>query len=251
MTVGLLTNPARDPGLTYTREAVEFLKARGHDPVTAAPDGPAHPFDLLIALGGDGTMIGAARYAARWGLHDKPLLGINLGCVGYLTDTGRENGLAAIEKVLAGEYTVQKRMMLEAEPNRRISPVLNDVVVRGRRLTRFNVYVDGGFLTGIRADGIILATPTGSTAYSRSAGGPLLMPESGMIALTPICPIDPAARPWVLDGASVVRLTAEDKTEIVLDGLPACALPSGEAVTVRRAERHVSIIRTGTGGQPA
>jgi NAD+ kinase len=236
MIVGLYTNCEKDPEGLYTREISDFLKARGHVPV-AWTDGEEAALDFMVVLGGDGTMLRAAQYAAPSAI---PLLGINLGRVGFLTDAGKNEGLQAVEKVLAGNYTVQKRMMLSAGGK----TALNDAVVKGGRLTRFVLSVDGKYLAEIRADGIVVATPTGSTAYNRSAGGAVLLPESEMLAVTPICPNDLSVRPWVLDGNCEIQISADCEASLYMDGEPIFLLAASQVLTVRRAIIFSLIIKT-------
>jgi NAD+ kinase len=231
MTIGIFANAGRDPGGVYAREVCDYVTARGH----LAVECPASvSVDCLAVLGGDGTMLRAARYAAQ--LNNAPLLGINLGHVGYLTAVTKENGLRGIQALLDGSYTLCKRMMLEA--NNRIA--LNDAVLRGEKLTRFIIYVNGNVLTEYRADGVIVSTPTGATAYNRSAGGPLLETEGVMFAVTPICAADPTARPWVLNGENRITVKAERAALLSLDGEP---LPAPtDAVCVKRAQVTASLI---------
>jgi NAD+ kinase len=239
MTVGFFVNPERDSGLVYTQTLKDFLIQSGH----ITPDvyqntqktGLDCHMDFIIVLGGDGTMLRAAQFSAPKGI---PLLGINLGNVGFLTHVNKENGLKALEKVLSGFYRLEKRMMLVTENK----PALNDIVLKGDKLTRFNVKINGRFLYEARADGIIVATPTGSTAYSRSAGGPLLMCQSEMTAVTPICPGDPTVRPWVLEGSTVVTVSADQRINITVDGEKVLTKNPGETVTIKPADYSASII---------
>ncbi|MCL2499902.1 MAG: NAD(+)/NADH kinase [Defluviitaleaceae bacterium] len=233
MNVGVFVNPERDPNGSYIREVREFLSSRGHE-------SPPSPFDgirFMVVLGGDGTMLRAARHTAG---REIPLLGINLGNVGYLTDVGKNDGLRAVEKMLEGEYVLQKRMMLKAGDD---GYALNDVVLKGDKLTRFKLYADGKPLCDFRADGVIVATPTGSTAYNRSAGGPMLMPESAMIAVTPICP-NPAIQPIVLDGGCEIRIAADEGVTVIPDGDKNASFSATEAVAVCQAPFSAMIVKT-------
>lgn len=244
MKIGLFANATRDPGGLYAREVCEFITARGHVAVEFG-NGAA---DCLVVLGGDGTMLRAAHAVAGENI---PLLGINLGNVGHLTSVGKENGLHAVNNVLEGNFTIQKRMMLQINsPVAQNSAVLhsgqqvalNDVVLRGERLTQFIVYVGPRPLTEFRADGVIVSTPTGSTAYNRSAGGPLLDPAADMLAITPICAAEPAVRPWVLAGDSPVSVEANRALSLFIDGEP---LPHPvQGASVCRADCVTQIIIT-------
>jgi NAD+ kinase len=235
MNVGLFVKPETDPGCAYTREVKNFLKERGHS-VTLEDE--LKKADFWVVLGGDGTMLRAARYAAPWGI---PLLGINLGNVGFLTDVKRNEGLSAIERVLAGAFAVQKRMMLAAADGL----ALNDIVVKGNGLTRFTVNMGDENIYEVRADGIIFATPTGSTAYNLSAGGPLMMPESDMFAVTCICPNHSLTRSWVLDGAACLEVMADREVSLFLDGEKGLPLSSRKKMAIKRADCTALIIKTG------
>jgi NAD+ kinase len=242
MTVGLFVNLEKDPLQRYAREVGDFLTSRGHTVSECRADGALSPMDFMVVLGGDGTMLRAARLATRYAAQEGkgiPLLGINLGYVGHLTDVGKDEGLQAVERVLAGKYGVQKRMMLEADGY----VALNEIVVKGRRLTRFCIHTNGKPVADFRADGIIAATPTGSTAYNRSAGGPLLLPESEMIAVTPICP-NPSAQPLVLDGNCEIQITADIETTVTPDGEKGLPLSSSKNLVIKRATHTALFIRT-------
>jgi NAD+ kinase len=203
-----------------------FLKSRGltvrMDLATATlaetPPDAALPMetlfdnaDLAIALGGDGTLLGIARVVAD---HDVPLVGINLGTLGFLTDIAAESMQAALGAMLDGAYSVERRLLLDAEivrdGNTIFSTVaLNDVVVsRGAMgsMIEFSVEVNGEFVYSLRADGLIVATPTGSTAYALSTGGPILHPSLPSIALVPISPHTLSNRPVAIPSDSEVRI---------------------------------------------
>jgi NAD+ kinase len=167
--------------------------------------------DLAIAVGGDGTLLGVARIAAT---HSVPLVGINLGTLGFLTDVPKDELTELITAILDGRYTEEKRLMLDAEVKRNDEIVfeavaLNDVVIsRGAMGTmiEFAVAVDGEFIYSLRADGLIIATPTGSTAYALSSGGPILHPTLPAISLVPISPHTLSNRPIAIASTSEVRV---------------------------------------------
>jgi NAD+ kinase len=167
--------------------------------------------DLAIAVGGDGTLLGVARIAAT---HGVPLVGVNLGTLGFLTDVPKDELSELINAILDGRYTEEKRLMLDAEVKRDDEIVfeavaLNDVVIsRGAMGTmiEFAVAVDGEFIYSLRADGLIIATPTGSTAYALSSGGPILHPTLPAISLVPISPHTLSNRPIAIASTSEVRV---------------------------------------------
>jgi NAD+ kinase len=175
------------------------------------PSGVIPGADLAIAVGGDGTLLGVARIAAT---HSVPLVGINLGTLGFLTDVPKDELTELINAILDGRYTEEKRLMLDAEVKRDDEIVfeavaLNDVVIsRGAMGTmiEFAVAVDGEFIYSLRADGLIIATPTGSTAYALSSGGPILHPTLPAISLVPISPHTLSNRPIAIASTSEVRV---------------------------------------------
>jgi len=208
--------------------------------------GQAH---LAIVVGGDGTMLSVARSLVDYNI---PLVGINRGRFGFLTDLSSDSMLSCLEKILAGKYTLEQRMLLSADI-RRFGEVidsgraLNDVVVNksgGVRLIELEVYIDGQFVYRQRSDGLILATPTGTTAYSLSAGGPILHPTLNAIAMVPICPHTLSNRPIAINGSSHVEITlihAED-ARVHFDGQMQVSLQQGDTVVVQRAENSVTLL---------
>ena len=253
----VIVNMAKDPSLAYSRSVCDFLEQNGviaslHHEFT--PDiYSAGLFDsnqtvLWVVLGGDGTMLKAASRAA---LVNAPLLGINLGNIGFLTDVDKEHGIEAITKVLEGRYSMEKLFMLDVEfgtgeavPNyERL--VLNEVFVGGTgKLKEFSIYINDQHVDVIRADGILVATPTGSTAYNLSAGGPILMPGNRIMAITPVCPHNLGARPWIIGGDDIVRIVLRQPSPVLLDGeTKGMALP-GQSVLVCGSDYFASIIKT-------
>ncbi|HSH72234.1 MAG TPA: NAD kinase [Methylophilaceae bacterium] len=205
--------------------------------------------DLVVVLGGDGTMLSAARAL----LDSKiPLVGVNRGRFGFLTDVSSESMLDAMNKILLGEFNIEQRMLLTASIVRNGAVItrgsaLNDVVVNKSgmsRLIELEIYIDGQFVHKQRSDGLILATPTGTTAYSLSAGGPILHPTLDAIALVPICPHTLSNRPIAINSASKVEITlihGED-AGVHFDGQLQVGLEPGDKVIVQRAEKTVSLL---------
>ncbi|MCL2754044.1 MAG: NAD(+)/NADH kinase [Defluviitaleaceae bacterium] len=180
--------------------------------------------DCVIVLGGDGTMLAAARKVAQKGT---PLLGINMGRIGYLTDVEKDLGEYALKKIHEGDYKIETRMMLLGEIVGEKTPFvcLNDIVIhRGQnpRPISLRLDINGGYVDEFMADGVVIATPTGSTAYNLSAGGPLLSPEAKMIAITPICPQSLTARPTVVSFDNEITITTKNLTQTLVsyDGEP-------------------------------
>jgi NAD+ kinase len=205
--------------------------------------------DLGVCLGGDGTYLGCAR---RFAPHGTPVIGVNLGRLGFLTEVEASDFESFLDRYLAGECVVVERMMLEAHvagEERAPVAVLNDVVINKATLSRmldFDVQVDGVTLTRYRADGLIVATPTGSTAYSLAAGGPILSPELRAILITPICPHALSQRPIVVpDTSRVTIVLREDHPDVYLsmDGQVGFPLRAGSHVEIVRSPHVVRSVR--------
>lgn len=210
---------------------------------------PTEP-ELVVSLGGDGTMLRAAQIAH---FNDAVLLGINLGTLGYLTEVEASDSLDALQAVLAGRFTVQPRMMLRCDvdtPAGSSSHVgLNEVLVERaarHRLVRLGVTIGGERLASFNADGIIVATPTGSTAYALSAGGPIVSPRAETIVVVPVSPHMIFSRPFVLAPDEVVEIELEGENveaQVTLDGAISTPIVSGSTATVRRHERPLKLVK--------
>lgn len=206
--------------------------------------------DLLIVLGGDGTMISTARLVAGRGT---PVLGINLGTLGYLTEFAMDEAMPALEYVVRGEYEVDKRTMLDWQVLRDGDQVgggsaLNDVVLNKSALARIidiDCWVGSHYVTGYRADGLIVATPTGSTAYNLSAGGPIIAPATEAISICPICPHTLTNRPLVLPFSVEIALqmnTHEQEVMLTADGQIGLPLMAGDRVEIRKSEKTFNTV---------
>lgn len=224
-------------------------------PIGRAPTAPkaelANRVDLLIVLGGDGTMLSVARHAAA----TVPILGVNLGELGFLTEVAEDEALELLEHVLAGRYETEQRMTLDAALERRGRTLrryraLNDVVVSNgalARIVRLTLSVDGKPFTSYRADGVIVATPTGSTAYSLSVGGPIVEPSLASLLVSPISPHTLSNRPVVLRPDAVVRITiprGQQDVVLTVDGQEGMPLMGGDAIVVRRGRQPISLVRS-------
>lgn len=210
----------------------------------------ASAVDVLVVLGGDGTMLAAARLIAGRRI---PVLGVNFGGLGYLTEFTLEEVFPALERVLTEEVLVDARMMLDAFVYRAGHcvaeySVLNDAVVNKSALARIiqiECWIDGAPVTTFRADGLIVSTPTGSTAYSLSAGGPIVHPSVAAIVITPICPHTLTNRPLVISDASEVTLllrTPREEVTLTLDGQVGFALQVEDEVVVRKSAKTFDLI---------
>lgn len=206
--------------------------------------------ELIIVLGGDGTLLNVAREMIK--KYSIPLFGINIGSLGFLSSTELNSIDDAIEKLRNNEYSIDKRMMLSSDIKNEkkliIDDAFNDVVIaRGTlsRMVKFTIYIDQKLYTSFRGDGLIIATPTGSTAYSFSAGGPFIYPNLDLIMLTPICPHTKSMQTMVVSGDSLIEVIAEnDEEEIYLtvDGQKAVKVGQKDKISIKRAKKHVEII---------
>ncbi|HSQ38908.1 MAG TPA: NAD(+)/NADH kinase [Anaerolineales bacterium] len=254
-------HPKMPEALTEARVIAAFLKEKGLD----APTGSLHneglrrrvkdgDFDLLIALGGDGTMLRAAHLCAPSGV---PILGINLGRLGFLIQVEHRNTRKYLNQLLSGKAWIENRMMLRVEhiragESRGVSHALNEAAVsRGQviRPVRLSVDVDDRLLTTYVADGLIAATPTGSTAYALAAGGPILPPELRNILIVPIAPHLSVERAVVLsEGSSVSIHVQGENTILSVDGQEAIGLAEDDHVNVRADEYTAQFVRFGNPG---
>jgi NAD+ kinase len=236
-----------DPS-TYARLGEAGREAGARGPTSRAE--LAARVDLLIALGGDGTLLAVARDA---GTSPVPILGVNLGRLGFLTELNFDEMYPALEKALAGELNTVPRMRLEVEARRdgRIIgtfQALNDAVISKTVLSRMIdlvAFVDDVEVTTYHADGLIVSTPTGSTAYSLSAGGPLLVPNLEAFVLTPISPHSLTQRPIVLPESAMIEVLVDNRSgevALTIDGQASLELLPGDRVTVRRSPHPVNIV---------
>ena len=263
--LGIVAKTDRDEARTVVPQLLDWCAARGIQPileketagvcpqatcgVVGRSELPSHS-DLLLVLGGDGTLLSMARMVGDLGV---PILGVNLGGLGFLTALTLDELFPALEAYLRDELVIEERMLLEARVYRQGERLgeyaaLNDVVITKSamsRIIRLEVAVDGDFATGYRADGLILSTPTGSTAYCLSAGGPIVFPTMDAVVLTPICSHTLTNRPIVLPATqriSITLLTDQD-VMLTLDGQVGFALKANDTVEVRRAAARTRLLR--------
>ena len=208
--------------------------------------------DWVVVLGGDGTLLGAARRVGRFG---SPILGVNLGGLGFLTGIPFERLYPVIEMMINGRLEVESRVMLETKVLRKGKvvcrfEVLNDVVINKGTLARIidlDVAINEEFLTTFRADGLIISTPTGSTAYNLAAGGPILYPTMETFILTPICPFTLTNRPIIIPDTSVIQIKMKNKSEetvvLTFDGQVGFDLYYDDKVIIRKSEKKIKLFR--------
>ena len=257
--VGIVVKPAHPEASATAAELSAWLRTRGiaevREPVSAGESRPVNrqtlDADLVVVLGGDGTMISTARLV---GDKDVLVLGINYGSLGYLTDFRIEEMFSAIDSILIGNYEVDRRVMLDAEHWREdqklaVGRVLNDVVINKAALARIieiDVRLNDLFVNSFRADGLIVSTPTGSTAYNLSAGGPIVYPSMNAVVLTPICPFTLTNRPIVVPDHAAISLTLDNENEGVvlsLDGQTGYPMRAGDRVLIRKSQTTFNIVQ--------
>jgi len=257
--VGKAHHPQIRPVVEHlARRLAAFGAAAVIDERTAGWEQPGVPrvgnlleagLDLIIVLGGDGTLLSVARAAQAGGI---PLLGVNLGSLGFLTETALDRLDPVLDAVFAGACTLEERSMLEVRVRHGAGEhgplvVLNDAVINKAALARMieiEAAVDGAYLTTYRADGLIVATPTGSTAYSLAAGGPIVYPDMEAVVITPICPHTLTNRSLVVPGRMTVEVairTGED-IHLTLDGQVGIALEPADRVVIRTAPARTRIV---------
>ncbi len=265
--VGILPNMEKDKDFSVTKRLTAHLLSRGCK--VLLPEQVANnaglssqavsetemiaASDFLISLGGDGTLLGAARKAAKY---HTPILGINLGNLGFLTAEEKNYAERAIDRVLAGNYILEKRMMLETaitQDQGRETGILalNDIcITRGSlyKILEFNLFINNEYVDTLRADGIIICTPTGSTAYNLSAGGPVIKSDAQIIAVTPISAHTLTSRPIVVSADDVVTVEANPREDtiytVTADGQEAWDMKGKHVIQVKRSEYDTTIIKT-------
>jgi NAD+ kinase len=243
----------RDRGVdaVWSTEAAKLFAAGSRH--AAEREDLAQQSDLAVVLGGDGTLLAIAKAIAESG-HDIPILAVNFGSLGFLTEITRPELYQSLEAVIAGRASYDLRMMLRAVATRAREShmALNDVVFSRTALSRMielSVSVGDQFVTAVKADGLIVATPTGSTAYNLAAGGPIVHPAMDALVLTPIAPHTLSNRPIVIPAEREVRVTstssnAGDEVYVTMDGQTGFPLQEGDELTITRAEKPLRLVRS-------
>lgn len=253
---GIVTNTNRDNNLDYTKTLVSWLNGKNCNifvienvgklkgTISASIKTMCENCDFIITLGGDGTMLEVAPTCAEYNV---PMVGINLGSVGYLTDAEMSHGLFAIQKILNRDYKIEKRMLIETLVDGKVYTALNDIcVIKGdtAKLITLNININGEYLDTYRADGIIISTPTGSTAYNLASGGPIIKPNVNTMVITPICPYKIYFRPVIVSGEDVLTISSQhdySNVQIFIDGN---SIKLNDKVDIKKSQKTVSIIRT-------
>jgi NAD+ kinase len=238
-----------------TRRGLQVLLEEAIEPADSDPSrerySPAADMDLVVVLGGDGTLLSAARSLHR----AIPILGVNMGTLGFLTEVHRTELYPALVRVLSGNYAIEERSLFGVELVRAADGgsqtfrVLNDAVIAKSALARIiemTLLVDGDLVGHFRADGLIVSTPTGSTAYNLSAGGPILHPRLPVAVITPICPHTLSLRPLAVPDASLLEVVLQTQREevfLTLDGQEGVALSFQDRVRIRRSDATVRLVK--------
>ncbi|MCZ6790566.1 MAG: NAD(+)/NADH kinase [Candidatus Dadabacteria bacterium] len=265
MIIGIIAKNNIEEPFEITKKLSNWLKERGVEVYVEKELGKKirHPnsidrreipklVDVILVFGGDGTFLGVAREACKYGT---PILGINLGGLGFLTEVTVDELYPMMERIIDGDYEVEDRQMLitsirRGKKNIGTYEVLNDVVINKGALARIidlAIYIEDSHVTTYKADGIILATPTGSTAYSLSAGGPIVHPGIPVTIITPICPHTLTNRPLVVSSEMKVEIivtTQEPDTYLTLDGQIGVRLKTGDLIEVKRTDTSVKLIKS-------
>jgi NAD+ kinase len=264
-TIGIAAKITSDVALQYAKRVADDLRARGYEicldfgtadklndrgPCVAKND-LGKKADLLITFGGDGTLLSVARSAPS----GVPVLGVNMGTLGFLTEVAVEEFPEVLERVLSGKYEAEERVTFDVfvegpQREKRRYRVLNDATINKSALARIiemNVTVAGQFVSTFRADGLVVSTPTGSTAYNLSAGGPIVYPTMGAVVLTPICPHMLTNRPIVLPDALDVEIgivTRNQEIFLTLDGQEGLPITEHDRVCIRKSNETVKLVQS-------
>lgn len=256
MTVLLIVNRAKPGAVALIDEITAFCRRRNADTIVCFSDEAgeeialSEKIGLVVTLGGDGTVLHTARRLKG----EIPVAAVNLGTVGFITEWNRDNWQTALELFFDDRAVFSRRLMLAVELNRGGGTVfrsaLNEAAVCAEgiaKLASFDVKIDGSFVGRIRADGLLCATPTGSTAYSAAAGGPICDPETEVLLITPVCPYTLSGRPLVVPSHKTVTISPsrENKTELVLtlDGQEAIKLNQEDSLTVRIDQTKLLLVK--------
>ncbi|MFO7294495.1 MAG: NAD(+)/NADH kinase [Clostridia bacterium] len=262
--IGIVPNFSKDPDGVQTSAIVREIQRKGMQPLVlpevfriinvgkAVEEESFYSLsDFIFVLGGDGTLLRAARQACKYGL---PVLGINMGRLGFLTEIEVSDIGLALDSILKGNYYIERRMMLKAKLVRQGMEIrelvaLNDIAIAKAsfaRIIHLKVYINDEFVGYYPADGVLVSSPTGSTAYSLSAGGPIINPEMECLLLTPICPHALNARAIVTDSKDEIRIEVADKSRDVLltvDGQEGVPVHKGDNIVITKAEVETRLVR--------
>lgn len=239
--IGIWVNPEKDTGFCLTKEIIAAADDLG---VKCEISQDGEYYDIIISLGGDGTFLAAARHFYERSI---PIAGVNLGKLGYLSEISKDDVKTAIERIVSGDYKIEERILLEAECNNQKIYALNEIVVSRTllaKLIKMDVFLDNRLLDIYNADGIIISTPTGSTAYSLSAGGPIIEPDLDVLIVNPICPHSLNQRPIIISSEKIINVKPEASSFVITaDGQDAINVKEKQDVMIKKAQKAVRIIK--------
>lgn len=261
----IVTNMHKDPDLKISNQIAEYIKVKGGSAINLSSFTPEikrfeeldyskipEDTECIMVFGGDGTMIRVVRKTRRM---DIPVIGVNLGTLGYLCELDKENIYKAIDKLIEDQYIVEKRLMIKGYRKNEVNgrTALNDIVVHGTgvlAILRLNVYVNGQFLATYDGDGVIISTPTGSTGYNLSAGGPIIEPGANVLTVTPVNAHNLNSKGIILRGDDIIevelvprRTNKDDSAFVSCDGDYFATLKAGERFEIQRAVHTIKICK--------
>ncbi|MDQ2086638.1 NAD(+)/NADH kinase [Herbivorax sp. ANBcel31] len=269
MNIGVVVNVRKDEDLKHTKILLDSIKKNGAKYIVSekiaknlglgdnniSEESLIEMSDIIVCLGGDGSFLKTSRMILK---RDIPIIGINLGNLGFLADVDKNEIDIAVRKIVTGDYNIEKRMLLETEIIRNNTViakdvVLNDVVVsRGAlsRILHLRTYVDENFMDMFPGDGLIVSTPTGSTAYSLSAGGPIVQPDAGIIIITPICPHLLYSRSFIATKDKVVKVIVDEDYDheamVTVDGQIGYEIRGGDLIITKQSSKVIKMIKINT-----
>lgn len=261
----LVTNCTKDRDNSFTQFLVKYIESRECSVTTYTDNGSvsndvfrdiiSEDTDFIIVLGGDGTIIRNARLSCKLGI---PLLGINIGTLGFLSSVEKNEAAQAIDRLIGDDYLIEERMLIEAEFTKADASVskrlaVNDIVVARKgvsRLIKTEIMVNGDFVNTYSGDGVLVATPTGSTGYNLSAGGPVVTPEARLMVITPICPHSLNDRSIVVSSHDEISMkldctgkSPDTEAIVTFDGQETEIIGSNDKLVIRKAAEHVKLVR--------
>lgn len=262
MKIGFITNEDRDKDFKYTKQIINFCIEQNTTPLVLKnfkenlindkvlfldEEELFKQSSFIVILGGDGTIL---RWAKKIAKHSKNILGINIGNLGYLTDVDKNEATVAIKKVLENKYKVEKRMMLSAFIDDKEYICLNEINLKNgsfSKMVKIGIDINDKFVDSFNADGVIVSTPTGSTAYNLSAGGPILKPDTELMAITYVCPHALFSRPYIISSNDIIRMYIENEDIVAclsLDGENCIPIKYGDSIYIKKSNFYTNIIKT-------
>ncbi len=252
----IITNEIKDKNFIVTNQVNSIIEKLGGKVFLASEVAlkDLEAIDYILTLGGDGTLI---RAASRFYKYNIPLVGINLGNLGYLTEIEQQNLLESIQAIMVGEYIIEERMMLRGQIEGKETIALNDIVITSRNrpsILSFDIKINGQFLHAYKADGVIIASPTGATGYNMSAGGPIVDPTASLLLMTPICAHALHARSIVLAPTDRIEIVLNDKHQglkqeacIACDGEVLTDFEPGHSLIIEKSNYNIKLVRLNKG----